>query len=83
MFAVDCLRKAGYEAYPLYIYYKWPDGLAPGHQRRDYHLMTLYRDRDNGKWYTINNGLKMPEGIKGPYNSIEDLPYKVLEVYKK
>lgn len=80
-FALHLLRKAGYEAYPLYTYSKWPDMLAPGHQPRDYHIVTLYKD--NGKWYTMNNGLPVPEGIKGPFNSIEDLPYKVLRVDKK
>lgn len=81
-FAVYCLRKAGYEAYPLYIHKKWPDWLAPGHQPRDYHLMALYKD--NGKWYTIDNGLgRGPQGIKGPFNRIEDLPYEVLRVDKK
>jgi len=54
-FAVDCLRKAGYQAYPLSIYKKWPDSLAPGHQPRDYHIMTLYKE--NGKWYTMDNGI--------------------------
>ncbi len=79
-FAVDCLRKAGYEAYPLSIYKKWPDSLAPGHQPRDYHIMTLYKE--NGKWYTMDNGKTKPEGIKGPFNSIEDLPYKVLKILR-
>jgi len=80
-FAIYLLRKAGYEAYALYTYWKWPDQLAPGHQPRDYHIMTLYKEK--GKWYTINNGLPEPEGIKGPFNNIEDLPYKVLRVDKK
>jgi len=80
-FAVYCLRKAGYEAYPLYVYEEWPDWLAPGHQPRDYHIMTLYRD--NGRWFTLDNGHSTPKGIKGPFNNIKDLPYEVLRVDKQ
>lgn len=80
-FAIHCLRKAGYKAYPLYIHQKWPSSLGVGVSPRDYHIMVLYED--NGKWYTIDRGQpRFPEGIKGPYNSVEDLPYKVLRVDK-
>jgi hypothetical protein len=78
VFAVHCLRKAGHEAYPLYIYRDWGT-FAPGHSPRDYHVMTLYKD--DGKWFTLDNGARRgPEGIKGPYTDIEDLPYQVLKI---
>jgi hypothetical protein len=80
-FAVHFLRSAGYEAYPLYVYDQWPNWLAPGHEPRDYHIMTLYSD--NGKWFTLDEGKPQPQGIKGPYNKIEDLPYKVLRIDKE
>jgi hypothetical protein len=81
-FAIHCLRKAGYKAYPLYIHEKWPSSLGVGVSPRDYHIMVLYED--NGKWYTIDRGKpRGPEGIKGPYKSVEDLPYKVLRVDKE
>jgi len=84
-FSVYCLRKAGYEAYPLYVYLKWRDDLAPDAKPRNYHIMVLYKE--NGKWYTIDDGIPWrgggPQGIKGPFNTIEDLPYKVLRVDKE
>lgn len=79
-FSVHSLRKAGYEAYPLYVHEEWPSWLAPGHQPRDYHIMTLYRVND--QWFTIDNGTANQRGIKGPYNRLEDLPYKVLKIDK-
>ena len=80
-FAVHCLRKAGYEAYPVYIFEQWPGWLAPGHQPRDYHIMVLYRDKE--QWFTIDNGkLDYQFGIKGPFAKIEDLPYQVLRLDK-
>ena len=83
-FALNCLRKAGYEAYPIYTYLKWDDSFASGIQPRDYHIMTLYKEND--KWYTLDNGLGPAhggsQGIKGPWDTIKDLPYKVLRVDK-
>ncbi|MCK5311211.1 MAG: hypothetical protein KAJ62_03835 [Desulfobacteraceae bacterium] len=80
-FAVDCLRKAGYEAYPLYIYQSW-GGWSPKVKPRDYHIVTLYKE--NGKWYIMNNGANPKRGgqqkIKGPFDAIKDLPYKVIKV---
>ncbi len=82
-FAVDCLREAGYEAYPLYVYQDW-GGWASYIKPRDYHVLALYKE--NGKWYTIDNGLSPgnggPQGIKGPFNTIEDLPHKIISVEK-
>ncbi len=44
--------------------------------------MVLYED--NGKWYTIDRGKpRGGEDIKGPYDNVEDLPYKVLRVDKE
>lgn len=80
-FSVYCLRKAGYEAYPLYVYELWPAWLAPGHQPRDYHIMTLYRIQ--GQWFTLDNGKDIPLGIKGPFETEEKLPYQVLRIDKQ
>jgi hypothetical protein len=81
-FAVYCLRKAGYKAYPLYVYDEWPPYFAPGASPRDYHILVLYEEK--GKLLTIDRGKpRNPEGIKGPYNKVEDLPYKVLKVDKE
>lgn len=78
-FAILCLRKAGYKAYPLYIHYQWAPNFALGMGPRDYHIMVLYEE--NGKWFTIDRGRPdNPKGIKGPYDRIEALPYRVLRV---
>ena len=44
--------------------------------------MVLYKV--NNKWYVMDNGRgKGPQGINGPFNSIEDLPYKILNIEGK
>ena|GEM_PF-7128962 len=81
-FAVYCLRQAGFEAYPLKVYSPWPSWFVPGAYPRDYHYMALYKD--NNKWYVVDNGRgRGPQGINGPFNSIEDLPYKILNIEGK
>ena len=81
-FAIHCLRKAGYIAYPLYIVYPWPSSFSSGVSPRDYHIMVVYEEE--GKIYTIDRGKPRDrEGIKGPYNSVEDLPYKILKIDKE
>jgi hypothetical protein len=81
-FAVYCLQQAGYEAYPLKVYSQWPSWFVPGAYPRDYHYMVLYKV--NNKWYVMDNGRgRGPQGINGPFNSIEDLPYKILNIEGK
>jgi len=80
-FAVYCLRQAGYEAYPLKVYSQWPSWFVPGAHPRDYHYIALYKD--NNKWYVMDNGRRRPRGIIGPFDTIEDLRYKVLKIEGK
>ena len=81
-FAVYCLRQAGYEAYSLKVYSQWPSWFVPGAYPRNYHYMALYKDQN--KWYVMDNGRGSgPRGIIGPFNSIEDLPYKILNIERK
>lgn len=78
-FAVYFLRQAGYKAYPLKVYSQWPSWFAPGARPRHYHYMALYKE--NNKWYVMDNGRgSWPRGISGPFESIEDLPYKILNI---
>jgi hypothetical protein len=82
-FAVEAshhLKNAGIESYIVKIRTKWPAsivarrrGILPG----DYHYLVVYKGKDK-KWYTIDNGSWAPNGIKGPYETREDLPYKIL-----
>jgi len=81
MFAVYFLQQAGYEAYPLKVYSSWPSSFVPGSYPRDYHYMALYKN--SNKWYVMDNGRWRPRGISGPFNSIEDLPYKILNIEGK
>jgi hypothetical protein len=53
-----CLNKAGYKAHIYCV-------PTP-------HKFVGFKDKDN-KWYVIDNGRRRPAGIKGPYNSEEDL----------
>ena len=81
-FAVYCLRQAGYEAYPLKIYSRRPSWFVPEAYHRNYHYVALYKDQN--KWYVMDNGRgSWPRGIIGPFNSIEDLPYKILNIEGK
>lgn len=81
-FAIYFLREVGYEAYPLKVHSQWPSWFVPGAFPRDYHYMALYKD--NNKWYVMDNGRgSWPQGIIGPFDSIEDLPYKILRIEGK
>jgi len=79
--AVNCLKQAGYEAYPIKVFIKWPSSFVPRAFPRDYHYLVIYNEMD--KWYTMNTGGGMPAGIKGPFNSLEELPFKVLNIEGK
>jgi len=81
-FAVYCLRQAGYEAYPLKVYSAWPSWFVPGSYPRDYHYMALYEE--NNKWYVMDNGRgSYPRGISGPFDSLDFLPYEILNIEGK
>ena len=80
-FAVYCLRQAGYEAYPIRIHSQWPSWLFPNFHPRDFHYVALYKQ--NGKWYIMDNGRgRGPQGISGPFDSVNGLPYRVLNIEK-
>jgi len=64
------LRKAGYEAYPLYVHHPWSANFNPGKQPRDFHIVTLFKE--NGNWYTMDNGLPTSSGIDGPFSKVEN-----------
>ncbi len=81
-FAVYCLRKAGYEAYPLKIYFLWPARAFPRAKHRNYHYMALYKEKN--KWYIMDNGRRRNiKGITGPFNSIKEIPYKIVNIEGK
>lgn len=79
VFAVHCLKKAGHEACVVKVVSEGARGGRYGGARAvDYHYIAVYKDRD--AWWVIDNGTVRPRGIKGPFNSIERIPYKVLNI---
>ena len=66
-FILRCLRNAGYPAGDL-----WVDSRAfPGH------VICYYKD--NGNIYVIDNGTRNQSGILGPYKSLNEIPFKIIE----
>lgn len=86
VFAVYCLKKAGYEAYVMEVKSDTggvPSGTRVSHGGRtwvavDYHYVALYKD--HGKWFVMDDGRIRPRGILGPFNSIEEIPHKILNI---
>lgn len=64
-FTAYCLEKAGYKAGLL-----WVDGQTP-----EGHIITYFKD--DSKIFLIDNGKVKPKGILGPYNSFNDIPYRI------
>ena len=65
-FAVQCLQRAGYKAEGISVP---PEGRTPA----DAHLVTKFYVR--GRIFIMDNGRSDPQGIAGPLNSIEGIPY--------
>jgi len=65
-FTVWCLRKGGYRAGSMVI-----QGAFEGHN------VTYYKDK--GKWFVMDNGGRWHAGIKGPFDSLKDSPYRILD----
>ena len=56
-FAVYCLRQAGYKAYPIKLFVKWPSWFVPRASPRDYHYAVLYNEMD--KWYIMEDATQV------------------------
>jgi hypothetical protein len=79
VFAVYCLKKAGYDTYVVKVVSESARGGRYGGARAvDYHYIAAYKDRD--MWWVIDNGTVRPRGIRGPFNSIEGIPYKIIKI---
>jgi hypothetical protein len=89
VFAVYCLRKERREAYVMKVKADIGDARPGTRISRggktwvvvDYHYVALYKDQ--GKWWVMDNGKVRPRGILGPFNSVEESPYKILNIEGK
>lgn len=82
-FAWYCLKKAGYETYVVKVVSEQSPiggGKYGGTRRVDYHYIAVFKSKDQDKWWVMDNGKPNPKGIKGPFSSIETIPYKILNI---